>query len=171
MVSSSVSVLVESLNGCRCVLGLPICAPPQTIQTLLTSTFVPLDLSSPLGHSVNDGIPNDPYSLKYVTVDDAIRSLVDLGPGALMAKFGVTAAYRNIPIHPLSVPPLPDLVVSSDASGSQGFGALWRTQWFFSSGFFLASAPVHPLCRIGSHCRCRPPLGSCVGSLACSVFM
>ena len=59
-----------------------------------------LDLSSPHGHSVNDGIPKDPYSLKYVTVDDAIRSLVDLGPGALMAKFDVKAAYRNIPIHP-----------------------------------------------------------------------
>ena len=28
-----------------------------------------LDLSSPAGHSVNDGIPKDPYSLKYVTVD------------------------------------------------------------------------------------------------------
>ena len=53
-----------------------------------------------------------------------------------MAKFVVTAAYRNIPIHPPSVSPLPDLVVSSDASGSQGFGAL-GTQWFFSSWFFL----------------------------------
>ena len=39
-----------------------------------------LDLSSPGGHSVNNGIPKDPYSLKYVTVDDAICSLVDLGP-------------------------------------------------------------------------------------------
>jgi hypothetical protein len=59
-----------------------------------------MDLSSPHGHSVNDGIPKDPYFLKYVTVDDAIRSLVDLGSGALMAKFDVKAAYRNIPIHP-----------------------------------------------------------------------
>ena len=59
-----------------------------------------LDLSSPHGHSVNDGIPKDPYSLRYITVDDAIRSLVSLGPGALMAKFDVQAAYRNVPIHP-----------------------------------------------------------------------
>jgi hypothetical protein len=59
-----------------------------------------LDLSSPAGHSVNDGIPKDPFSLKYVTVDDAIQALMDLGPGALMAKFDVKAAYRNIPIHP-----------------------------------------------------------------------
>ena len=33
--------------------------------------------------------------------------------------------------------PLPDLVVSSDASGSQGFRVLWRTEWFCSSCFFL----------------------------------
>ena len=59
-----------------------------------------LDLSSLAGHSVNDGIPKDPYSLKYVTVDDAICSLVDLGPGVLMAKFDIKAAYHNIPIHP-----------------------------------------------------------------------
>ena len=59
-----------------------------------------LDLSSLAGHSVNDGIPKDPYSLKYVMVDGAIRSLVDLSPGTLMAKFDVKAVYRNIPIHP-----------------------------------------------------------------------
>ena len=59
-----------------------------------------LDLSSPRGHSVNDGIPKDPFSLQYVTVDMAIKALLNLGPGALMAKFDVKAAYRNIPIHP-----------------------------------------------------------------------
>ena len=36
-----------------------------------------------------------------------------------------------------AVSPLPDLVVSSDASDSHGFGALWRTEWFCSSWFFL----------------------------------
>ena len=38
-----------------------------------------------------------------------------------------------------SVSPLPDLVVSSDASGTWGFGALWHCEWFFSSWFFLPS--------------------------------
>ena len=38
-----------------------------------------------------------------------------------------------------AVSQLPDLVVSSDASGSCGFGALWRTQWFCSSWFFLST--------------------------------
>ena len=59
-----------------------------------------LDLSSPQGHSVNDGIPKDPFSLHYITVDDAIKALIELGPGALMAKFDVQAAYRNLAIHP-----------------------------------------------------------------------
>jgi hypothetical protein len=38
-----------------------------------------------------------------------------------------------------SVSPLPDLIVSSDASGSRGFGALWHHKWFCSSWFFLSS--------------------------------
>ena len=37
--------------------------------------------------------------MHYVSVDDAIRHLITFGPGALMAKFDVEAAYRNIPIH------------------------------------------------------------------------
>ena len=59
-----------------------------------------LDLPSPLGASVNDGILKDPFSIHYVSVDDAIRTIVALGPGAKMAKFDVQAAYRNVPIHP-----------------------------------------------------------------------
>ena len=35
-----------------------------------------LDLSSPHGHSVNNGIPKDPYSLQYISVDDALRILL-----------------------------------------------------------------------------------------------
>ncbi|CAB4001526.1 Hypothetical predicted protein, partial [Paramuricea clavata] len=58
-----------------------------------------LTFSSPQGASVNDGLPQDPFSMRYISVDDAIRSLVVIGPGALMAKFDVQAAYRNIPIN------------------------------------------------------------------------
>ena len=38
--------------------------------------------------------------MHYVSVDDAIRHLIIFSPGALMAKFDVEAAYRNIFIHP-----------------------------------------------------------------------
>ena len=55
-----------------------------------------LDLSSPTQHSVNDGIPKDSFLLQYISVDDAIKILMVLGPGALMAKFDVESAYRNV---------------------------------------------------------------------------
>ena len=59
-----------------------------------------VDLSSPEGGSVNDGIDRDRYSLQYIKVDDVIRMVSHHGPGALMAKFDVEAAYRNIAVHP-----------------------------------------------------------------------
>ena len=59
-----------------------------------------LDLSSPPGHSVNDGIPRLPYSVQYVTIDEFIDGIMIRGQGALMAKFDVATAYRNIAVHP-----------------------------------------------------------------------
>ena len=59
-----------------------------------------MDLSSPWGASVNDGISADEFTLNYVTVDQIIRSVSRLGKGALMAKFDLESAYRNVPVHP-----------------------------------------------------------------------
>lgn len=59
-----------------------------------------VDLSSPEGASVNDGISSDDYSLQYIGVDDVIRMAGKYGPGALLAKFDVLSAYRNVAIHP-----------------------------------------------------------------------
>lgn len=59
-----------------------------------------VDLSHPAGHSVNDGIPKSLCSLSYVTVDTAIRHILDMGPGALLAKMDVKHAFRLLPVHP-----------------------------------------------------------------------
>ena len=59
-----------------------------------------LDLSSPEGRSVNDGIPADLCSLSYVSVDDAARAIVGAGRGALLAKVDVASAYRIVGVHP-----------------------------------------------------------------------
>ena len=59
-----------------------------------------VDLSSPSGASVNDGINAEDFSMHYITVDQIIRMVSKHGPGALMAKFDVEAAYRNIAVHP-----------------------------------------------------------------------
>ena len=59
-----------------------------------------LDLSSPRGNSVNDGITKELCCLSYVTVDDIATRVLKLGKGALVAKFNLKAAYRHIPVHP-----------------------------------------------------------------------
>ena len=59
-----------------------------------------VDLSSPGGSSVNDGIDPQEFTLQYIRLDEVIRMVSRYGPGALMAKFDVEAAYRNIAIHP-----------------------------------------------------------------------
>ena len=38
-----------------------------------------VDLSYPKGHSFNDGIPRSLYELQYITINDAIQKIVQLG--------------------------------------------------------------------------------------------
>ena len=59
-----------------------------------------LDLSSPEGFSVNDGIKRELCSLSYMSMDDVARRVRDLGKGTLMVKFDSKAAYRNVSVHP-----------------------------------------------------------------------
>ena len=60
-----------------------------------------IDLSSPPGHSVNDGVDPSLSSLSYATVGHAVALCRSFGPGALMAKLDLKSAYRMVPIHPL----------------------------------------------------------------------
>ena len=59
-----------------------------------------LDLSSPDGHCVSDGIRKDPFTAHYMKVDDVIDGIMSLGRGTLLAMFDVESAYRIIPVHP-----------------------------------------------------------------------
>lgn len=85
-------------------------------------------LSYPEGDSINDFIPKDPYSLQYVRVDDAIRILTTLGPGAFMAKTDLKSAFRLIPVHP---------------SDWNLMGIYWQSQYYVDLylPFGLRSAP------------------------------
>lgn len=87
-----------------------------------------LDLSSPMGHSVNDGIPKEPFSLQYMRVDDVISGIMSYGRGALMAKFDVESAYRNVPVH---------------SDDRYLLGMKWRGNYFIDLAlpFGLRSAP------------------------------
>lgn len=59
-----------------------------------------VDLSHPRGRSINDGIPKHLCSMSYITTDDAIRKILALGPGTLLAKIDIKSAFRLIPVHP-----------------------------------------------------------------------
>ena len=59
-----------------------------------------IDLSHPQGHSVNDNIPKTLCSLSYITVDDAIEKILELGPHTLLAKADIKSAFRLFPDHP-----------------------------------------------------------------------
>ncbi len=58
------------------------------------------DLSFPPWESVNDGIEPAFCSLSYTSVEKAARAAQSLGPGALVAKTDIQAAYRLVPVHP-----------------------------------------------------------------------
>lgn len=87
-----------------------------------------VDLSSPFGSSVNDGINPDEFSLHYIKLEEIVAMVNRWGQGALMAKFDVESAYCNIPVHP-----------------SERFllGLKWRSQFYvdLTLPFGLWSAP------------------------------
>ena len=59
-----------------------------------------VDLSHIKNHSVNDGIPKDLCSIKYITIEDAINDIITLGKGTMLAKVGIKSAFRLLPVHP-----------------------------------------------------------------------
>lgn len=59
-----------------------------------------VDLSSPEGNSVNDGISQELCTLSYISVDDAVQIVQKKGRGTLLAKVDIRSAYRIVPVHP-----------------------------------------------------------------------
>ena len=59
-----------------------------------------VDLSSPRGFSINDGVSSDLSTLSYTSVDHLASLVLSHGEGALLVKADIKEAYRMIPIHP-----------------------------------------------------------------------
>ena len=57
-------------------------------------------LSFPDGGSINDGINKSLCTVHYTNFDEAIKLVVSLGKGALMAKADIESAFRLLLIHP-----------------------------------------------------------------------
>ena len=64
-----------------------------------------LDLSFPLGNSVNTGIPKESYlglqaKLSFPRVDDFSFQIYTLGPGCMMFKIDLSRYFRQLPLDP-----------------------------------------------------------------------
>ena len=59
-----------------------------------------MDLSSPVGAGVNDGISTEWSSVSYVSIDHLLALVLTTGKGALLVKADIKEAYRMLPIHP-----------------------------------------------------------------------
>lgn len=73
-------------------------------------------LSYPEGLSVNDGIPKELATVRYATVDDAVRLIKAIGKGCFLAKTDIKSAFRIIPVAPRDFPQL---------------GMEWQGKFFF----------------------------------------
>ena len=87
-----------------------------------------VDLSSPEGASVNDGVSTDLCSLTYASIDDAVALIIRKGRGTRLAKVDLENAYRMVPVHP------DDRLL---------LGMEWKGQWYVDTAlpFGLRSAP------------------------------
>ena len=59
-----------------------------------------LDLSSPHGYSVNDGIDQAESSVRYTSFDEAVDLVRHLGRGSAMAKIEIKHSFRLCPVRP-----------------------------------------------------------------------
>ena len=87
-----------------------------------------VDLSHPVGVSINDGIESELCTVKYMSVDEAVKRIRTHGQGTLMAKLDVESAYRIIPVHPT------DRLL---------LGMVWKDKLYIDSALLLSlrSAP------------------------------
>ena len=49
---------------------------------------------------MNDGIPKNLSSIKYIIIDNAFQEILRLGRGTMLANIDIQSAFRLIPVHP-----------------------------------------------------------------------
>ena len=59
-----------------------------------------MDLSSPRGQAVNEGIDQEIFACKYTKFDDAVDIVRTLGRGASVGKVDIKHAFRLCPVRP-----------------------------------------------------------------------
>ena len=77
------------------------CSPLALIPKKVPGEFrLVLNLSYPPNNSVNDFIDEQFCTVRYSSIDEAVRMVQDLKPGALLAKADIKSAFRLLKIWP-----------------------------------------------------------------------
>ena len=63
-----------------------------------------VDMSSPHGASLNDGIEHWQSSLSYSTIDHLSTFILSAGQGVFLTKVDIKEAYLMVPVHPEDQP-------------------------------------------------------------------
>ena len=69
-------------------------------------TRVIVNLSWPIGASVNDNVPDNvfdfmSFDFKYPTIDNIVQKKSQIGPSALLYKMDLKRSHRNLKIDPM----------------------------------------------------------------------
>ena len=75
------------------------CSPLGAAPKKDGSVRLVLDLSSPRGSSINEGICREDFSVLYSTFDDAVKLVRELGPSAFLGKLDLRHAFRICPVR------------------------------------------------------------------------
>ena len=75
------------------------CSPLGAVPKKDGSTRIILDLSSPRGNAINEGIPKEAFTVRYSSFDDAVDLIRSLGKGSYMAKMDIKHAFRLCPVR------------------------------------------------------------------------
>ena len=59
-----------------------------------------VNLSSPKGASINDGIPDSAASVSYTTLSSALNLILKAGKDSFLAKSDIKSAFRLLPLSP-----------------------------------------------------------------------
>ena len=82
------------------------CSPLGAVPKKDGTYRIILDLSSPRGSAINEGISPETYSVRYSSFDDAVNMVLSVGAGGscYMAKLDIQHAFRLCPVHPSDWP-------------------------------------------------------------------
>ena len=80
------------------------CSPLGAVPKPDSSIRLILNLSSPRGEAINEGISQEKFSVIYSRFDDAVDIVRDIGPSAFMGKLDVKHAFRLCPVRPQDFP-------------------------------------------------------------------